>query len=599
MNEPTLNMAIVLLVVLLSVIFFVTERLSVDLVGLLIIATLLLSGIITPEEGLAGFSNTATVTVGAMLVLSAGLFKSGALNVLGTWLKALSRRGTAIMLLTMMIMVGTISAFINNTAAVAMLMPVVIGMANETRIGPSKLLMPLSFASMFGGVCTLIGTSTNILVSSVAERYGQPGLGMFEMTPLGLVFFATGTVYMLVAGLRLIPDRRVARDLTQQFSMDDYLTEIVLLPESRSIGTTLADCPLVQEETELDILEVRRGAGRLLSPDPVTVLQAGDVLLVRCNVTQIKRLQERDGIALKPELQLMDKDLESGHAQLMEAVVAPYSVLEGRSLKGIRFRDNFGATVLAIRHHGKVVHDNLNTRTLRGGDVLLLKVRRDSLARLQDSPAFVMVSDAGLPTFRTHKLVTALAIVAGVVGSAALNLVPIVVSAITGCVLLVLTGCLTMQEAYSAVEWRIIFLLAGVLTLGIALEKTGAALLLSNWLIATVGIWGPLALVSAFYFVTSLLTETMSNNATAALLAPIAITTAQSLGLDPRPFLMAITFAASASFMTPVGYQTNTLIYGPGQYTFADFLRVGAPLNILFWILATLLIPVFWPFRPV
>ncbi|MBS0153540.1 MAG: SLC13 family permease [Nitrospira sp.] len=592
------EMIIVLLVVLSSVIFFVTERLSVDLVGLLIIATLLLSGIITPEEGLAGFSNTATVTVAAMLVLSAGLFKSGALNVLGTGLKTLSRRGTAITLLTMMMMmVGTISAFINNTAAVAMLMPVVIGMANETRIGPSKLLMPLSFASMFGGVCTLIGTSTNILVSSIAERYEQPGLGMFEMTPLGLVFFATGTVYMLVAGLRLIPDRRTTRDLTQHFGMDDYLTELVLLPEAKSIGITLADCPLVQE-TELDILEVRRGAGRLLSPDPLTVLQAGDVLLVRCNIAQIKQLQERAGIALKSEMHVRDKDLESVHTQLMEAVVAPYSVLDGRSLKGIRFRDNFGATVLAVRHHGTVVHDNLNSRTLRGGDVLLLKVRRDSLARLQESPAFVMISDTGLPTFRTHKLVTALAIVAGVVVSAALNLVPIVVSAITGCVLLVLTGCLTMQEAYSAVEWRIIFLLAGVLTLGVALEKTGAALLLSNWLIATVGIWGPLALVSAFYLVTSLLTETMSNNATAALLAPIAITTAQSLGLDSRPFLMAITFAASASFMTPVGYQTNTLIYGPGQYTFADFLRVGTPLNILFWLLATFLIPVFWPFRP-
>ncbi|HEX5646009.1 MAG TPA: SLC13 family permease [Nitrospira sp.] len=593
----SVEMIFTLMVVLSAVILFVTEKLPVDVVALVIIVVLLLGGIITPEEGLAGFSNPATVTVGAMLILSAGLFKSGALNLLGAGLNKLSRRGIAVMLLAVMILIGTISAFINNTAAVAMLMPVVIGMARETRVSPSKLLMPLSFASMFGGVCTLIGTSTNILVSSIAERYGQPGLGMFEMAPLGLVFFAAGTVYMLTVGLRLIPDRRTTGDLTQHFSMDDYLTEIVLLPEARSVGTTIADCPLVQE-IELDILEVRRGAGRLLSPDPFTILQAGDVLLVRCNVAQIKRLQERVGIALKPEVQWQDKDLESGHTQLMEAVVAPYSVLDGRSLKGIRFRDNFGATVLAVRHHGKVVHDNLNTRTLRGGDVLLLKVRRDSLARLRDSPAFVMISDVGLPTFRTQKLLTALAIVAGVVSVAALNIVPIVVSAITGCVLLVLTGCLTMQEAYSAVEWRIIFLLAGVLTLGVALEKTGTALLLSNWLIATVGIWGPVALVSALYLVTSLLTETMSNNATAALLAPIAISAAQSMGLDPRPFLMAITFAASASFMTPVGYQTNTLIYGPGRYAFTDFLRVGTPLNILFWLLATVLIPVFWPFHP-
>jgi di/tricarboxylate transporter len=296
-------------------------------------------------------------------------------------------------------------------------------------------------------------------------------------------------------------------------------------------------------------------------------------------------------------MQWHDKDFESDDTRLMEAVVAPYSVLDGRSVKGIRFKDNFGATVLAIRHNEEVVHDHLNTRILRGGDMLLLKVRKDSFERLRNSPAFVMMSDAGLPTFRTDKLLIALTIVAGVVGTAALNLVPLVISAITGCALLVLTGCLTMEEAYQAVEWKIIFLLAGVLTLGVALEKTGAALLLSNWMIVTVGVLGPVALVSAFYLVTSLLTETMSNNATAALLTPIAIAAAQSLDVDPRPFLMAIAFAASASFMTPVGYQTNTLIYGPGQYTFADFLRIGTPLNILFWLLATLLIPVFWPFH--
>jgi di/tricarboxylate transporter len=457
----------------------------------------------------------------------------------------------------------------------------------------------MSFASMFGGVCTLIGTSTNILVSSIAERYDQPGFGMFETAPLGLIFFAVGTLYMVAAGLRLIPDRRTEGDLTQRFNMSDYLTEIVLLPEAKSVGTTIADCPLTKE-IDLDILEVRRGAGRLLSPDPLTVLQAGDILLVRSNVAQIKRLQERVGIALRPEMKWRDENLKSGDTQLIEAVVAPHSVLDGRSLKAIRFRDNFGATVLAVRHHGIVVHDDLNARILRRGDVLLLKVRTDGLERFRDSPAFVMMSDVGAPTvpFRAHKRLTALAIVAGVVGTAALNVLPIVVSAVSGCVLLVLTGCLTMEDAYDAVQWRVIFLLAGALTLGLALEKTGAALVLSNRLIATVGLWGPMALVSAFYLVTSLLTETMSNNATAALLAPIAVSAAEAMGLDARPFLMAITFAASASFMTPVGYQTNTLIYGPGQYAFADFVRVGTPLNILFWLLATLLIPVFWPFVP-
>ena len=593
----TVEMVLVLIVVLSAVILFITEKVPLDLVALTIIATLMMSQIITLEEGLSGFSNPATVTVGAMLVLSAGLFKSGAVNILGAGLHKLSRYGSRTMTLTMMTCIGAISAFINNTAAVAMLLPVVMETARNMRTAPSKLLMPLSFASMFGGVCTLIGSSTNILVSSIAERYGQPGLGMFEMTQLGLVFFFGGTVYMLVVGSRLIPDRRMEDDLTQRFAMGEYLTEIVLLPEAKSVGTTIADAPL-GKDIDLEILEVRRHAGRLQFPGPHTMLQADDILLVRCNAAQITRLQEREGITLKSEMQWRDKDLESDETRLMEAVVAPYSVLDGRSVRGIRFKDNFGATVLAIRHHGELVHENLNTRILRGGDMLLLKVRTDSFKRLRDSPAFVMLSDVGLSTFRTQKLLTALAIIAAVVGAAALNVVPIVISAISGCALLILTGCLTMEEAYQAVEWKIIFLLAGVLTLGVALEKTGTALLLSNWLIATVGLWGPIALVSAFYLITSLLTEAMSNNATAALLTPIAIAAAQSLEVDPRPFLMAITFAASASFMTPVGYQTNTLIYGPGQYTFRDFLRVGAPLNILFWLLATIFIPVFWPFQP-
>lgn len=590
----SVDMLLVLGLVLAAVILFVTEKFPVDLVALIVMATLLLSGIISPQEGIAGFSNTATVTVGAMFILSAGLFKSGAVNVFGIGLVALGRYNFWGALITMMIAIGAISAFINNTAAVAMFLPVVLAMAQEIRVSPSKLLMPLSFASMFGGVCTLIGTSTNVLVSSIAERYGQPAFGMFEMTPLGLAFFAAGALYMLLIGVRLIPDRRTFDELTQRFGMGDYLTEIVLRPEAKSVGKTIAESPLVQE-LDLDILEVRRGAGRMLFPDPVTVLQADDVLRIRCSADKIKQLQGQHGIELKPETQWHDKDLESDETRLMEAVVAPNSVLDGRSLKSVRFRDNFGATVLAVRHRENLVHEKLNSQVLRGGDVLLLKVRTAQLDRLRDSPAFVMMSDVGFPTFRKQKLLVALGITAAVVGTAALNVLPIVVSAISGCVLLILTGCLTLEEAYRAIEWRVIFLLAGVLTLGVALEKTGAALFLSKLLIATAGLWGPVALVSAFYLVTSLLTETMSNNATAALLAPIAIAAAQSLGVDPRPFLMAIVFAASASFMTPVGYQTNTLIYGPGQYTFRDFLRVGTPLNIVFWVLATFLIPYFWP----
>lgn len=281
---------------------------------------------------------------------------------------------------------------------------------------------------------------------------------------------------------------------------------------------------------------------------------------------------------------------------LVEAVIAPNSLLDGKTLRDIRFRNYFGGTVLALRHRGATVHEKMESTTLRAGDVLLVKIRRDHLIHLEEHEAFLVVSEVGLPTFRKSKALPAIAIVAGVVLAAAFNIIPIVSSAIAGAILMILVGCLDLEEAYKAIEWKVIFLLAGVLSLGAALEKTGAAQVVSSVMINAIGAWGPVAVVAAFYLLTSLLTETMSNNATAALLAPIAIITADSLGVDSRPFLMAVTFAASASFMTPVGYQTNTLIYGPGQYKFADFLKIGTPLNVLFWLLATVLIPQFWPF---
>ena len=588
------EIVIVFALLVVAVVLFATERLPVDLVALVVMSALLVSGIVTPAEGVAGFGNPATVTVGAMFIISAGLFKTGAVNFVGAALACLGRRNLWLALLAIMLGVGSVSAFINNTAAVAIFLPIILGLAQTLRVSPSKLLMPLSFASMFGGVCTLIGTSTNIIVSSIAERHGQAPFGMFEFLPLGLAVFACGLLYMLTVGVRLIPNRRTSDDLTQSFRMDEYLTDIVLLPEAASVGKPLGRSPLVRE-LNVAVLEIFRGGERLSVPDPGTVLEAGDVLRVRTDVREISALQGRVGVTLKPGMKWREEDLESAEAALVEAVVAPNSVLEGRTLEDLKFRQTFGATVLAIRHHGELLRGNLGNTPLRAGDALLTEVRRDHLEQLKQNRAFVIVSEVELPEFRKNKIVPALLIVAGVVLTAALGLLPIVVSAVAGAALLILTRCITLEEAYSSVEWRIIFLLAGVLTLGVALEKTGAARLLSSGLISTVGAWGAVALVATFYLVTTLLTETMSNNATAALLAPVAIVTAESLGVNPRPLLMAVTFAASASFMTPVGYQTNALIYGPGQYKFADFLRVGTPLNLLLWLVSSLLIPVFWP----
>ncbi len=591
----TFEIAFVFVLVLSTVLLFVTERFPVDLVALMVMATLLVSRVISLEEGISGFSNTATVTVAAMFVVSAGLFKTGALRVVSLTLERIGRHSFWVALICMMLVVGFISAFVNNTATVAIFMPIVLGIAREAKVSPSKLLMPLSFASIFGGACTLIGTSTNILVNSIAEREGIGSFGMFEFSPIGLMIFCVGILYMVFIGVPMIPNKGLAEDLTDKFGMGDYLTEIILLQKAKSVGKTLKNSPLVQD-LDIDILEVFRGGRRLPMPSQEIILQEYDVLRVRANVSKIREIQEREGIVIKSGLKWRDKDLESEHAILVEAVIAPHSMLDGKSLEDIGFRDRFGASPLAIRHSGAVQHEKLETAVLRGGDALLIEVKRDHLVQLKKHPAFVFISEVEQPVFRKQKVVPALAVVFGVVITSALGIFPIVVSAIVGAIILILSGCLTLEEAYEAIDWKVIFLLAGLLTLGIALERSGAAALVAKALVTYIGPWGPLAMLSAFFFITNILTEAMSNNASAALLAPIAIVAAESQGWDARPFLMAVMFGASLSFMTPVGYQTNTLIYGPGQYRFSDFLRVGTPLNIMFWLICTWFIPKLWPF---
>ncbi|MHB8057735.1 MAG: SLC13 family permease [Desulfuromonadaceae bacterium] len=587
----TLEIALVLGLVVSAVILFATERLPVDLTAMIIMGAMLLSGIITPQDAIGGFSNPATVTVGAMFILSAGLFKTGAVNLTGSLLGRVGKKSFWLVLVVMMLLVGVLSAFINNTAAVAIFLPVVMTIARECGFSAARLLMPLSFASMFGGVCTLIGTSTNILVSSIAERHGLAPIGMFETTALGLIFFAAGAAYMILVGVRLIPERAVDTVHSPGFGSGEYQIEIVLEPEARSVGTVLRDSPLLQD-VNISSIQVFRQGELLKETDDILLLQAGDHLKVCCDLENFRKLQERSGVALRHGV----NSESSEEAKLVEAVIASGSTLDGRSLKQSRFRSRYGLQALAIRHRNKVMREHLEEMPLKAGDVLLFEIEPEHLEQLREDRTFVLVSEVDLPLFRKSRMLTASAIVTAVVLTAATGAVPIIAGAIVGCIMMVLSRCITLQEAYAAINWQVIFLLAGVLTLGTALETTGAAHLLGDVLVEALGSWGPMVLVAGLYLVTSLLTELMSNNATAALLAPVAIAAAESLGVDSRPLLMAITFAASASFMTPVGYQTNTLIYGPGQFRYADFLRVGTPLNIIFWILATIFIPRFWPF---
>jgi di/tricarboxylate transporter len=596
----TVEIIIVLVVLVLAVILFATEKVSVDVVALIIMAILIVTGVLSPEQGVSGFSNSATITVACMFILSAALFKSGAVIGIGYKMAQLFQYNFWVAVFVMMVVVALISAFINNTPVVAIFIPILAGAAAKSNHSLAKMLMPLSYASMFGGVCTLIGTSTNILVSGIAAENGLEPFSMFEMSRLGIIFFITGVIYMMVIGIHLIPKRENGADLVQKFGMGDYLTEIILLENAPSVGKSIINSPLIKL-LDIDILEVSRKGTKYFMPSGNLVLEAGDILKVRCDLQKIKTLKEREGIALKSDMKFMDKDLEGEEMVLVEAVIAPNSEFEGKTVKQISFRQKYGATVLAIRHRGEIMREKVANTVLRSGDTLLIeasKVKLDFLRQLElhGRNTFLIVSEVGFPEFKKHKMSLVVFTIAAIIVLASLNIMPIMVAALAGSIFLIVTGCIRMEEAYKAIDWKVIFLLAGAMSLGVALDVSGAAWLLSGFLISGLGAWGPIAIVSALYLITSLMTETMSNNASAVLLAPIAIAAAVTMEVDPRPLLMAITFAASSSFMTPIGYQTNTMIYGTGNYRFMDFVKVGAPLNLIFWIIATFMIPVLYPF---
>ena len=589
----TWEIAFVLGLTIVAVVLFVTEKFSTDVVAVLVMVVLLVSGILTPAEGFNGFANPATVTVGAMFVISAGLFRAGAVNFLGRGLRRLARRSSTLMVLVMMLGVGSLSSFLNNTATVAIMIPVIMVVAQRVNTSPSKLLMPLAFASLLGGMCTVLGTSTNILASSMAETAGLEPLSMFEFSRLGIIFFAVGVIYMMTIGRKMIPEHRTSGDLTRSFGLGDYLTELQLSDKSQLVGESLESAPLL-EEFDIEVLQIIRGKD-LLRPTPKTVLREHDLLRVKGDVSTINELKERAEASLGMQIKWQDSDLESKDTKLVEAVVGPSSPLAGRSLVESNPRKNYGVSVLAIRHHGALKHGELQNIKLMSGDTLLIEVPNSRIPYLIQQRVFLVASKAGIPQFDLLKAAKGVAIVVSVIASAAMGWLSIASAAAAGALLIVLSKCISMEEAYAAIEWNVLFLLAGMLALSIAMEKTGTSAMLAGGIVDVFGAMGPRALVAAFFGATMLLTSVMSNQATVALLIPVAITTAYSIDANPRTFIFAVMFAASSSFMTPVGYQTNTMIYGPGQYTFNDFLRVGTPLSLIFWVLGTLLIPWFWP----
>jgi di/tricarboxylate transporter len=586
---------IVLLVLLLTVILFITEKLPVDFVSVGAAILLIISGIINMQEGFSGFSNEATITIASMFIISAALTRTGVVIYLGRIVIKLFSKKFRFAAAGTFGLAGIISAFINNTPVVAVFLPLMTQVARAIKISASKLLLPLSYASIFGGITTLIGSSSNIVVSSVAARNGELPFTMFEFTHLAVIFFIIGIIYIVFIGIPLIPERRDESDLTNMFGLGEYLTEIVLKADSESVNLPIKESKLVKS-IGFDILEVIRNEERVVLPSPYFILRANDTLRVRGSIEKIKEAMENAGFRIKPGSKWHDQDLISEDVVLVEAIIAPNSLLEGRNLKESDFRFRFGGTVLAIRHRGKTMHEKISSTRLQSGDALLMEISKDRLAALKERKIFVFLSEIEPPTFRKIQMLISVMISGLVVISVALGILPIAVAAITGAALLILLNIVTLEQAYRAIDWPVIMLLAGSLAIGVAMEKSGTASFMANTIISTVGTMSPVIILSAFYLLTLVLTEAMSNNATAALITPIAIFTANSIGVDPRPFLIAVMFATSLAFMSPIGYQTHLLVYNAGRYKYIDFVKVGTPLNIICWIMATILIPIFFPF---
>ncbi|MFM7544974.1 MAG: SLC13 family permease [Synechococcales cyanobacterium] len=587
-------------VLILALIAFITEWLPVDLTAMGVAIALILLGLVTPDEGISGFGNSATITVLAMFILSAGIVRTGAVQTIRNILLNWGGNSVTRQILTMGMIVGPITAFINNTAVVGIFLPIVEDWCKKKNISPSKLMIPLSYSTVLGGMITVIGTSTNVLASGLSQKLGYGEFHLFQFTPIGLITFLVGIIYLAVFAPKLLPDRKQpnADLLNQDYALTDYVSEAIITPQSNLIGQTLRSTA-IQRNFDIDVLEIIRNNQHFAQPVADKPFAAGDILLVRGSRQDLLKIRDERGLDILPEVKFSQKvtsglqlkqDLNSGEEQVAEILILSNSRLNGATLKELRFRQRYNATVLAIRRGQELIRERLGRVPLKFGDLLLLQGPKESFLGLQTTRELLVLEQRDAENLRQEKAGIAIAIVLGVVLISAFNITPILVAALIGVILMVLTGCLKPGEIYGAVRWDIIFLLAGLIPLGIAMDKSGTTAWMASQLLAMgqhlSGFW----ILTFFYLITSLLTEILSNNAAVVLMIPIAVEVAQNLHLNPYAFMFAVTFAASNSYLTPIGYQTNTMVYGPGNYKFLDFTRIGAPLNLMLTILTPLLI---------
>jgi di/tricarboxylate transporter len=758
----TSEIALTLAILLVAVILFITERIRVDLVALFVLVTLAITGLVTPAEALSGFSSPAVVTVWAVFILSAGLYTTGVANIIGRQILRISGQGEVRLLIVIMLTAAILSAFMNNVGVAALLLPVVLTIAKQTNLPPSKLLLPLAIGCLLGGMMTLIGTPPNILASDALQAAGLEPFGFFAFAPVGIVLVLAGITFMVLAGRHLLPGhRRVqalpgqdggAEDVSELYDLEkrlalvelpagsqlagktltesrigralgltilglqrdgrkqhtlhsdtileegdqllalgrlDRLRELRIVAESTFIGRTVSEIDMrrkhglnllairrgsrhfrtnLQEiplkpgdilllqgsrtrldaarenslfgpelilletgidaanryqlherlmlvrippesslvgqslaESDLDDLfgllavSISKGEQMILAPPPDTKMSAGDLLLVEGKPQDLAILRGLQGLIIRRQLDMDQTELETEMVGLVEAVLSPHTTLAGKTLREIQFRDKFNLSVLAILRDGRAYHTDLGNIPLQFGDAFLIYGPRAKFKMLSGEPDFLVLTEGIEEAPRREKAPLAILIMAAVIFTVLIGWQPIAIAAIAGSALMIVTGCLRIEDAYRQIDWRAVFLIAGMLPLGIAMEQSGAAQFLAEGMIALVGDSGPTALLAGLFILTSIASQFMPNPVVTVLMAPIALSTAVDLNLSPYSLMMVVAIAASAAFMSPVGHPANVLVMGPGGYRFSDYLKVGIPLTIIILLVTLLVLPLFWP----